>query len=67
MANCVAVIDSGYRGEVHVIFNGKPKYKIGDRIVQAIIMPIPKVGYLDAEDLCESERGEGGLGSTGNN
>lgn len=68
MANCVAVIDSGYRGEVHVIFKGHDtKYKVGDRIAQAIIMPIPHVGYLDSDFISSSDRGEFGLGSTGNN
>lgn len=66
MANCVAVIDSGYRGEVHVVFKGiEGPYKLGDRIAQAVILPVPEVEYVDADYLSESERGVGGLGSTG--
>lgn len=66
MANCVSVIDSGYRGEVHVVFKGiEGPYKLGDRIAQAIILPVPEVEYVDACELSESDRGEGGLGSTG--
>ena len=65
MANCVSVIDSGYRGEVHVVFKGiEGLYKLGDRIAQAVILPVPEVEYVDACELSESDRGEGGLGST---
>lgn len=66
MANCVSVIDSGYRGEVHVVFKGiEGPYKLGDCIAQAVILPVPEVEYVDACELSESDRGEGGLGSTG--
>jgi dUTP pyrophosphatase len=66
MANCASVIDSGYRGEVHVVFKGiEGPYKLGDRIAQAVILPVPEVEYVDACELSESDRGEGGLGSTG--
>ena len=65
--NSVGVIDSDYRGEVHVMFKGlNVGYSIGDRIAQAIVMPIPEVQYIQADSLSETERGEGGLGSTGN-
>ena len=38
MANCVGVVDSGYRGEVHVMFRGLDcDYEVGDRIAQAVI------------------------------
>lgn len=66
MANCVGVVDSGYRGEVHVMFRGLDcDYKVGDRIAQAVIMPIPSVEYVKAEELSDSERGANGIGSTG--
>ncbi len=67
MTNCVGVIDSGYRGEVHVMFHGAhfPIYKVGDRIAQAIIMPIPEVEYTEADSLADSDRGTDGIGSTG--
>lgn len=66
MANCVAVIDSGYRGEIHVVFKGiEGHYNLGERIAQAVILPVPEVEYVDACELSESDRGEGGLGSTG--
>ena len=66
MANCVGVVDSGYRGEVHVMFRGLDcDYEVGDRIAQAVIMPIPSVEYVEAEELSDSERGVDGIGSTG--
>lgn len=66
IANCVAVIHSGYRGEVRVVFKGlNACYELGERIAQAVILPVPEVEYVDAEYLSESDRGECGLGSTG--
>ena len=66
MANCVGVVDSGYRDEVHVMFRGLDcDYEVGDRIAQAVIMPIPSVEYVEAEELSDSERGANGIGSTG--
>lgn len=67
MANGVAVIDSGYHGEVHVVMKGlRTDYRPGDRIAQVIIMPIPEVTYEEtADEFTASERGTGGLGSTG--
>ena len=41
-------------------------YNIGDRIGQLIIMPYPKVEFEEVDTLSETERGEGGYGSTGN-
>lgn len=45
--------------------NGCSVYRIGDRIAQLIIMPLPVVEFEEADTLSESERGEGGYGSTG--
>lgn len=81
MANCVGVIDSGYRGEVTVKFrpmdsfgyaltkesrkNFKFEYHIGERVAQLIIMPYPHIDFVETDVLSETERGEGGFGSTG--
>ena len=70
LSNCVGVIDSGYRGEVMAVFkklNGYPskKYYVGDKGVQLIIIPIPKVEIEVVDELSETERGTGGFGSTG--
>ena len=40
-------------------------HKVGDRVAQMIIMPYPKVKFQEVEELSETERGEGGYGSTG--
>ena len=68
--NCVGVIDSGYRGEIMVKFKNTTGdsvpavYNIGERIAQMIIMPYPEVEFVEADKLGESDRGEGGFGST---
>ena len=40
-------------------------YKVGDRIGQMIIMPYPSVEFEEVEELSETERSEGGYGSSG--
>ena len=68
LANCVGVIDSGYRGEIMFKFRYLEEgmvYNVGDRVGQLIIMPYPQVEFEEVEDLTDSERGEGGFGSTG--
>ena len=68
-ANCVGVIDSDYRGEIIVpLFNDSDKdFKVrtGDRIAQLIIMPYMSIDFNEVETLENTERGEGGFGSTG--
>ena len=66
--NTAGVIDSDYRGEICAVFLGTCadlQYKVGDRIAQMIILPIPAVEYQFAEELSTTERGTGGYGSTG--
>lgn len=69
LANSVGVIDSGYRGEIKVIMKFVDvvgdDYKVGDRIAQMMIVPIPKVKLTEVKELSDSKRGEGGFGSTG--
>ena len=71
LANSVAVVDAGYRGEIKLRFKAlgnqdNPMYKVGDRVAQMIIMPFPKIRLSEVEELSETERGEGGFGSSGN-
>jgi dUTP pyrophosphatase len=40
-------------------------YKVGDRIAQIMIIPYPPIEFVEADELSNSERGEGGFGSTG--
>lgn len=72
LSNCVGVIDSDYRGELKVKLigdfnNGDESLvvKHGDRIAQAMIVPVPKVVFKVVDELSTTERGSNGLGSTG--
>jgi dUTP pyrophosphatase len=80
LANCVGVIDSGYRGEIKFRFKISLRanfwnqlldkdtmkfYQIKDKIGQLIIIPIPKVEFEEVEELSATERGTGSYGSTG--
>ena len=71
LANCVGVIDSGYRGEIKAMFYDVHRqgldYAPGERCAQLIIMPIPQVEYTFCEELSDSDRAEGSFGSTGLN
>ena len=40
-------------------------YKVGDRIAQIMIIPHPTIEFNEVDELSDSERGEGGFGSTG--
>jgi dUTP pyrophosphatase len=63
------VIDSGYRGEVKVVMInlGDRPFVIdrGMKIAQMLVQPIATVHVVEAEDLDDTSRGEGGFGSTG--
>jgi dUTP pyrophosphatase len=70
LSNSVGVIDSGYRGELQATFkktNGLDSlaYKVGDRIAQIMIIPHPDIQFEETDELSNTERGEGGFGSTG--
>jgi dUTP pyrophosphatase len=70
LANCVGVIDSGYRGELifkfRVLSEGNNhSYAKGDRVGQLLILPYPKIEFQEVKELGASDRGEGGFGSTG--
>lgn len=69
LANCVGVIDSDYRGEVKVKLTAdcmRENYiNAGDRIAQALILPVERVQFLVVDGLSVTDRGEGGFGSTG--
>ncbi len=69
LSNGVGVIDSDYRGEIAVglVNLSQEEYTVlpGDRIAQLMVVPVvqPAVTFVDTLD--ETERGTGGLGSTG--
>lgn len=68
-ANCVGVIDSDYRGEIIVaLYNDSMEDRIvynGDRIAQIVIAPYLHIEPNEVTELSDTERGEGGFGSTG--
>ena len=68
-ANCIGVIDADYRGEIIVALHNDTMYtqkiKAGDRIAQLIIQPYLNVDFNVVDELTDTERGNGGFGSTG--
>ena len=69
MANGVGIIDAGFTGEIKVpLFNAGNLPSIvlaGERIAQLVILPCELPAFRLVAKLEETERGEGGFGSTG--
>ena len=69
VVNSPGTIDSDYRGEVKVgLLNTTARTYIlepGTRVAQMVIAAVPRVSVQEVTELSETERGEGGLGSTG--
>jgi dUTP pyrophosphatase len=69
LANAVAVIDSDYRGEIVVALrNHSPNdyfVEAGERIAQLLVMPVVLFEFEEADELGNTQRGDGGFGSTG--
>ena len=69
LANCVGVVDSDYRGEwsVPLINHGKEPFTVehGMRIAQLVPTRVLFPEVEVAEELTETDRGEGGFGSSG--
>ena len=67
--NTPGTIDSDYRGELKVILInlGAEPFAIqrGDRVAQLVLAPVTRAGWIEVTELDETERGEGGFGSTG--
>lgn len=82
LSNSVGVIDSGYRGSIKFNFRdafdptgdledrwnkfNPDFYNVGDRIGQLVIIPYPKIQFEEVEELSETDRSDGGFGSSGN-
>lgn len=68
-ANKVGVVDSDYRGEVMVALHNHSAaaatIDAGERIAQLVVMPYIKSIFNVVNELDQTERGEGGFGSTG--
>ena len=68
-ANCVGAVDSDYRGPFMIALHNDSgearRVSPGERIAQLIVVPYLPVCFEEAGELDETERGEGGFGSTG--
>ena len=68
-ANKVGVVDSDYRGEFMIVLHnhGTTEQVIqhGERIAQLVITPVFTPGFVEIEELSDTERSGGGFGSTG--
>lgn len=67
--NTPGTIDEGYRGEVGVILVnfGEEDFTVakGDKIAQIVVAPVTVAEIIEADEVDETQRGEGGFGSTG--
>jgi dUTP pyrophosphatase len=69
--NTPGTVDAGYRGEIAVnLYNTTDQdfeVQVGDRIAQVVFQQVERAHFIHVEKLPESDRGEGGHGSTGKN
>ena len=69
LPNCVGVVDSDYRGEIIAALTNlsDEDYTIqpGDRVAQMVVMPVAQAQITVVNELDDTERGQGGFGSTG--
>ena len=68
-ANKIGILDEDYRGEVFIaLHNHSSEVQVvnhGDRIAQLILLPYLNVDFVESDKLDETERGDGGFGSSG--
>lgn len=68
-SNCVGICDSDYRGNyivaLHNDLDTAQCIQAGERIAQLIIQRFEEVNFIEVDELSDTERGEGGFGSTG--
>lgn len=70
LANCVGVIDSGYRGEIMAPLHNISQWhgqmvERGERVCQLVVVPFATCECVQVEELSSTDRGDGGFGSTG--
>lgn len=69
LGNLVGLIDSDYQGQLMVSTwnRGQNAFTLNpmERLAQLIIVPVLQVGFNIVEEFGDSERGDGGFGSTG--
>ena len=68
-ANKVGVVDSDYRGEFMIVLHNHGSItqtiQHGERIAQLVITPVFTPGFIEIDELSDTERSSGGFGSTG--
>ena len=69
LSNNFGVCDEDYRGEIMMGFTnvggGLQEIKPGERLAQMILLPYVLYDIIEVDELSETDRGEGGFGSTG--
>lgn len=69
LINCVGTIDADYRGEIQLgmVNLSQEAYTIedGERLAQMVVAKYERIEWLNVAQLSESQRGQGGFGSTG--
>ena len=70
IVNAPGTIDSGYRGDIRVglvnLDQHEPiELQVGDRVAQLVIVPFVHAQFVRVDELDDTERGQGGHGSTG--
>lgn len=69
LANAPGLIDAGYRGEIRVLLHnaGEQAFEVepGMRIAQLLVVAFAALAPVEATELPESSRGDGGFGSSG--
>ena len=68
-ANCTGIIDADYRGEIIVALHNDTDFvqyvQPQERIAQMTLLPYIYMNFYEVEELSDTERGDGGFGSTG--
>ena len=70
LCNSVGILDAGYTGNLKLRFKFTTEgytekiYNPGDKVGQIMIIPYPEINFIETEVFNETERGDGGFGST---
>jgi dUTP pyrophosphatase len=70
LCNSVGILDAGYTGNLKLRFKLTTEgytekiYNPGDKVGQIMIIPYPEINFIETEVFDETERGNGGFGST---
>ena len=70
LCNSVGILDAGYTGNLKLRFKLMTEgytekiYNPGDKVGQIMIIPYPEINFIETEVFNETERGDGGFGST---